>query len=120
MIWEMFAKMINIHKTLPKFNYENGLLDKYQHTTSKGNSVENLSWSGTSGEVSFGIQLDEYFIYATGRNYSEVPAGSIGKWGEPILKVGGNYSFNGENACLGDSGNGSGYSLVMFYAGGLR
>ena len=117
---EMFAKMIALHKTLPKYNYENGLLERYQHTTSAGLNVDSLSWSGSKGDVSFGIQLDEYFIYASGRDYDEVSAPSIGKWGEPILQVGGNYSFSGGKACLGNASYNTGFSLVMFYAGGKR
>lgn len=117
---EMFAKMIALHKALPKYNYENGLLERYQHTTSAGLNVDSLSWSGSKGDVSFGIQLDEYFIYASGRDYDEVSAPSIGKWGEPILQVGGNYSFSGGKACLGSGSYNTGFSLVMFCAGGKR
>ena len=113
-----FAAMINLHKTMPKYDMVE--VHQYQATTSKGNHVDNLSWCGDTGEVAFGIQFDEYFIYAAGRSFGKVGAGSVPVWGAPLLSVGGNVDYHDGYLHLGNEGYGNGFAFTIYYAGGKR
>ena len=113
-----FARMIELHKQMPKYDMDK--VHARQTVTSKGNYVENLSWAGMTGEGSFGIQFDEYFIYASGREFGRVGAGSVPKWGSPILAVGGNVEYSDGALNLGNGGYNNGFAFAIYYAGGKR
>ena len=120
-VTEKFAKMIELHKRMPKYDYAE--VESYKQMTSKGNKVENLSWTGSEGgECAFGIQFDEYFIYASGRSFGKVGAGSVPSWGAPLLKVGGNVEYDKDSASLkiGNEGYQNGFAFAIYYAGGKR
>ena len=116
---EKFAKMIDLHKKMPKYDYTQ--IQSLKETTSKGNHVDGLSWTGSvGGECAFGIQFDEYFIYASGRSFGKVGAGSVPAWGAPLIKVGGNVEYDSGELKLGNEGYGNGFALALYYAGGKR
>ncbi len=114
---QKFHDMIALHKSMPKYDLQH--VHQYQETTSKGNHVDNCSWAGTN-EGAFGIQFDEYFIYASGRSFGKVGAGSVPAWGSPLLKVGGNADYSDGYLSLGNEGYGNGFSFAIYYAGGRR
>ena len=114
-----FAAMINLHNVMPK--YDIGQVHTYQETTSKGNHVDSLSWTGSvGGQGAFGIQFDEYFIYATGRSFGKVGAGSVPAWGSPLLQLGGDVVYEYGELRLGNEGYGNGFAFAIYYAGGRR
>jgi len=113
-----FAAMIALHKAMPKYDLTK--VHQYQETTSKGNHVDNLSWAGNTGDVTFGIQFDEYFIYAAGRSFGKVGAGSVPAWGAPLLQVGGNVEYKDGELRLGNEGYDNGFAFAIYYAGGKR
>ena len=113
-----FARMIELHHTMPKYDMDK--VHMRQSVTSKGNYVENLSWAGNTGEGSFGIQFDEYFIYAAGRSFGQVGAGSVPKWGNPLFSCGGNVDYHDGALHLGNEGYGNGFAFAIYYAGGKR
>ena len=113
-----FARMIELHNTMPKYDMEK--VHARQVVTSKGIYVDNLSWSGVTGEGSFGIQFDEYFIYASGRSFGKVGAGSVPRWGAPLLTVGGNVEYHDGSLNLGNEVYGNGFAFAIYYAGGKR
>ena len=116
---EKFAKMIDLHKKMPKYDFDE--IQTLKQTTSKGNAVDSLSWTGSlGGECAFGIQFDEYFIYASGRSFGKVGAGSVPAWGAPLIKVGGNVEYDSGELKLGNEGYGNGFALALYYAGGKR
>ena len=120
-VTEKFAKMIELHKRMPKYDYAE--VESYKQMTSKGNKVDNLSWTGSEGgECAFGIQFDEYFIYASGRSFGKVGAGSVPSWGAPLLKVGGNVEYDKDSTSLkiGNEGYQNGFAFAIYYAGGKR
>ena len=117
-----FAKMIKFHQTSPKYSISDLYNDDYSlKPTSKGNPVENASWAG-SYEGAIGVQLDEYFFYIAGRLPGSVSAGSVGKWGSPVLANGvwsiGTDSGGGTQINLG--GSPFGLAFVAFNAKGVR
>ena len=114
-----FAAMINLHNVMPKYDIEK--VHQYQETTSKGNHVDSLSWTGSAGgEGSFGIQFDEYFIYASGRSFGKVGAGSVPAWGSPLIQLGGDVVYEYGELRLGNEGYGNGFAFAIYYAGGRR
>ena len=122
---EKFAKMIELHKSMPKYDYEaiykEGSGIRATKMTTKGNAIDNFSWTGSAGgECAFGIQFDEYFIYASGRSFGRVGTGkSILSWTQK-LAVGGNVEYDNESLKLGDFGYQNGYACGVYYAGGKR
>ena len=114
-----FHDMIALHKQMPKYEIEK--VHQYQEVTSKGNTVDSLSWAGSvGGECAFGIQFDEYFIYAAGRSFGSVGAGSVPAWGSPLLTVGGSVEYRDGNLRLGNEGYSNGFAFAIYYAGGRR
>ena len=65
-------------------------------------------------------EFDEYFIYASGRSFGKVGAGSVPVWGAPLLQVGGSVEYKDGNLNLGNEGYGNGFAFAIYYAGGKR
>ena len=119
-----FADMIKLHHDMPKYDYDQCLA--YQKTTSKGVSVDNLSWSGkTASSATYhgcaGFQFDEYFIYASGRVFGYVSAGGVSKWTQ-IFSAGQATAYDSTNQTvnLGTVDPNIGCSIVIFAANGKR
>ncbi len=127
---DQFKAMIDLHHTMPKYDYDEVLT--YQSTTSSGNSVSNLSWSGKKGSEEYypgcaGFQFDEWFIYASGRVFGYVSAWDVPQWGDAQYSAGlGNaYDSTNHTVNLGivssdNDGYGIGCSIIIYFANGKR
>ena len=120
----IFADLIKLHHSMPKYDYDTCL--RYQRTTSAGNEVGNLSWSGKTGnEQNYngcaGFQFDEYFIYAAGRVFGYVSAGGVSKW-EQIFTAGNKTSYDStyQTVNLGTTSPNIGCAVIIFNANGKR
>ena len=85
-----FADVIKLHATMEKFPY---IESNFPYaTTSAGNPISNTYWAGHSGSSLYyggcGFQLDEYFIFLGGRNFSYISFGDMGKCGSPLFSSG--------------------------------
>lgn len=117
-----FASLVSLHKKMPKYSY--GELYEGDHPitsiTTKGNYVLSASWAGDS-ECAIGIQFDEYFIFAGGRQFGYIGCDSASIWGAPIYTAG-TWNFDSVNKTVnvGDEFNGAGYACVIYNARGGR
>ncbi len=112
-----FAEMIQLHHTMPKYDFDEVL--ERQQTTSKGKTVENLSWSGNYNGAA-GFQFDEWFIYAAGREFGYISAGGVTKWTQRYSC--GVTAFDGtyQTVNLGTTSPNAGGACVIYYADGKR
>ena len=122
-VTQKFADMIKLHHSMPKYDYDTCM--RYQQTTSKGNKVDSLSWSGKENENVYhgcaGFQFDEYFIYAAGRLFGYVSANGVTKWNN-IYSAGiaTGYDSVNQTVNLGTTDPYFGCSIVIYYADGKR
>ncbi|MBR0294865.1 MAG: hypothetical protein IJQ67_03030 [Bacilli bacterium] len=112
--FDNFKAAIKLHQDLKKVPYK----EPYPYTqTSAGTKIDNISWAGNSktGEYngSAGFQLDEYFIFATGRQWAYV--GSDAHTWTKLYEFGewkhGDY---GNSVDLGNYANNTGAAIVIF------
>lgn len=110
--FETWKNMIKLHSTMTKLPYK----EPYPYTTSSsGHKIDNISWAGNDGAYngSAGIQLDEYFIFVTGREWAYVGSDasswnklySFGEWKH------GDYH---NSVDLGNLANNTGFAIVVF------
>lgn len=113
--FNVFKDMIQLHYELDKIPYK----DPYPYTTSSaGNKIDNISWAGGGKNTdtyngAAGFQLDEYFIFAAGREWGYV--GSDAHTWQQLFAFGewkhGDY---GNSVDLGNYANNTGAAIVIF------
>ena len=114
------AEAVKLHSTMQKWTYPN--VPTAGKTSSLGKLIENTYWAGKDKDNntyygSGGFQLDEYFIFLSGRCWSYTSFGDVAKCGgDPIFAVG-NYSYDSTNKTVNlgylDTRNWGG-ALVIF------
>lgn len=119
-----FKDMVKLHHSMTKFAFKDSGFP--YHKTSAGNTIDNISWSGSykgsSTEMSYhgscGFQLDEYFVFLGGRNWSWIKFGDVPKCGDPLYSFG-EYTYDTYNKTvnLGNFDNDTGAAIVVFYRG---
>ncbi len=126
-----FASLIQLHKTMPKYRYDQISTIFNTHKTTIGNDIINFSWHGViwNSDLNYGaggdeetmsvvcIQYDEWFVFACARDFGYVRNADINTWTERAS--GGVHSFNSGTNCLdlGDGGTGIGLSCVVYERG---
>ena len=115
-----FAEVIKLHATMDKYPYVDGNFP--YTTTSAGNPVSNIYWAGHSGSSLYnggcGFQLDEYFIFLGGRNFSYISFGDMNKCGDPLF-ASGTWAYDGINKTvnLGRADTNVGGAFAIFRRG---
>ena len=85
-----FASLIRAHKSSAKRRGINGNYDQFVGQTSSGKTVKNITWGGGDNgaydSTSFGMQVNERFIYiCAGASYEPI-------WGDSRAKEGGSWT----------------------------
>ncbi len=118
--FDAFVKAVKLHSTMKKFPYE----ETFPYAkTSAGNPIDNIYWCGKDKDNnnyygSGGFQLDEYFIFLSGRWWSYTGFGDVPKCGKPLYQFGNtNYDTDNKTVNLGNFDKNTGGSIIIFYRG---
>ncbi|HPS18792.1 MAG TPA: alpha-amylase family glycosyl hydrolase [Bacilli bacterium] len=118
-----FAEAIKLHSSLPKYAYS---ATAFPYTvTSAGNPIFGISWAGSEKGSSSpqtyqgcaGFQLDEYFVFLSGRQWGWVQFGDVGI--SQKIYESGEFTYDSLNGTvnLGNYASNTGGSIVVFYRG---
>jgi len=85
-----FAKLIALHKEMPKYSLEE--LNKYREggTTTKGVHIDGIRWNAGNewnDKAGVGVQFDDWFIFIAARNFVYFK-NDVTSWGDPKVTAG--------------------------------